>query len=281
LRYVSPVEVNCFTDPLCPWSWALEPALRKLLQEFAGSLRITYVMCGMVREWEDGLEGTASKLLPSTLEAQGRSRMPADARQWLEDPPRSSHPACIAVKAAAEQGQDGPYLRILREGFMCRRQRLDTAHALIAAARRIASLDIARFEIDLRSHAALESFGADLELAREAATRAGDKSSGERPELPSLEFHDPEGATHGVYGYADYEDLRASALAAGAQPDDGDSPTVEEALRRYGALATAEVAAVCELPGPRAPAELWRLALDCRLSVERVLGGELWKLASG
>jgi hypothetical protein len=30
-------------------------------------------------------------------------------------------------------------------------------------------------------------------------------------------------------------------------------------------MTTAEVAAVCDLPGPRAPAELWRLALEWRV----------------
>ena len=44
-------------------------------------------------------------------------------------------------------------------------------------------------------------------------------------------------------------------------------------------MATAEVAAVCELPAPRAPAELWRLPTDWRVRSERVLGGELWTLA--
>jgi predicted DsbA family dithiol-disulfide isomerase len=278
LRYVTQVNVNCFTDPVCPWSWALEPALRRLLEEFAGSLRITYVMCGMVREWEEGENGSAAKLLPSTLEAQSRSGMPADARQWLEEPPRSSHPACIAVKAAAEQGDPAPYLRRLRVGFMCRRQRLDTADALMAAARGIADLDQKRFEIDLRSHAALEAFGADLELARAAASRAGEDAAEDRPELPSLEFQDGQGAVHGVYGFASYEELRNAAIEAGAEPTDSEPPKVEEALRRHGTLATAEVAALCQLGGPCAPAELWRLALEWRVAVERVLGGELWTL---
>jgi hypothetical protein len=51
---------------------------------------------------------------------------------------------------------------------------------------------------------------------------------------------------------------------------------VEEALRRFGALATPEVAAVCDLPGPRAAAELWRLAVDWQVRAELTLGGELW-----
>ena len=54
---------------------------------------------------------------------------------------------------------------------------------------------------------------------------------------------------------------------------------MEEALRRFGSMATVEVAAVCELPGPRAAAELWRLAEAWRVKPERYLTGELWSLA--
>jgi hypothetical protein len=39
------------------------------------------------------------------------------------------------------------------------------------------------------------------------------------------------------------------------------------------------VAAVCDLPGPRAAAELWRLALEWRVRSRPVLWGELWTLA--
>jgi hypothetical protein len=54
---------------------------------------------------------------------------------------------------------------------------------------------------------------------------------------------------------------------------------VEDALRRFGTMATPEVAAVCDLPGPRAPAELWRLALEWRVRAERLGTGYLWSLA--
>lgn len=37
----------------------------------------------------------------------------------------------------------------------------------------------------------------------------------DRVQLPSLEFHGPDGSIHGVYGYASYEDLRAAASSAG------------------------------------------------------------------
>ena len=52
-----------------------------------------------------------------------------------------------------------------------------------------------------------------------------------------------------------------------------------DALRRFGTMATPEVAVVCDLPGPRAPAELWRLALEWRVRPERLGTGYLWSLA--
>jgi hypothetical protein len=51
------------------------------------------------------------------------------------------------------------------------------------------------------------------------------------------------------------------------------------ALARFGSMATVEVEAVCDLTGPRASAELWRLATEWRVKPVRVLTGELWEPA--
>ena len=52
----------------------------------------------------------------------------------------------MAVKAAAEQADDGGYryLRRLREGLMCERRKLDHAEALVEEAAR-PGLDVERF----------------------------------------------------------------------------------------------------------------------------------------
>jgi hypothetical protein len=94
-----------------------------------------------------------------------------------------------------------------------------------------------------------------------------------------LLFSGDDGAEHRCNAGDAYEVWRRAALACGAQPADGPRPSVEEALARFGSLATVEVAAVCDLPGPRAPAELWRLAVEWRVRPERFLTGELWTLA--
>jgi putative protein-disulfide isomerase len=245
--------------------------LRRLLVEFGPSLQIEYVMAGM----GDSLEDPSSFVLEA-LQAGERSGMPVDVRLWLQDPPSSSHPACMAVKAADEQGRGGPYLRRLREGFFCRGRKLDSADGLLGEARALPELDLERFRIALASHGVLELLGADLEQARRAAPEEHSESP-DRVTLPSLEFRGQDGQVHGVYGYSRYDALREAALAAGAVAESA-GPTIEEALIRFGPMATAEVAEVCRLPGPTAPAELWKMATDWRVRPERCGGGELWSL---
>jgi predicted DsbA family dithiol-disulfide isomerase len=273
LRHIAAVHTYYYTDPMCPWSWAIEPATRKLAVEFAGGLELTYVMCGMAREVGDPMH-----VIGEMLEAADESGMPVDARLWLAAPPRSSHPACLAVKAAAEQSDPARYLRRLREGLLCRRRKLDTADALVEEARAVPGLDVDRLRLGLASHGVLEAFAADIERCGTVSPQHYSSGS-DRVKLPSLEFMGADGVVHGVYGPSDYGKLRAAAVAAGAVAASNGPLSVEDALRRFGTMATAEVAMLCDLPGPRAPAELWRLALEWRVRPERLGTGYLWSLA--
>ncbi|MFL5821053.1 MAG: DsbA family protein [Solirubrobacteraceae bacterium] len=267
------VHAYFYTDPACPWSWSLQPALRRLDVEFDGAIELRPVMGGLAREFADPLAQVRQ-----WLEAGATSGMPVDPRLWIESPPTSSYPACLAVEAAGEQGPDlqAAYLRAAREGLACGRRRLDSADALVDLARAVAGLDVERFRIDLESNAIVELLGADFERADEAGRRGGDEG---RVRLPSLEFTGDDGEVHGVYGHQPYDAYRRAAQAAGAGPAAGPAPSVEDALRRFGTMATPEVASACDLPGPRAAAELWRLAADWRVRFEPGLTGELWSLA--
>jgi predicted DsbA family dithiol-disulfide isomerase len=274
---VGAVHVTYYTDPACPWSWAAEPGLRRLQCEFGASLSFTYVMGGLARDFRKPVE-----TMRHVLDAAAASGMPVDPRVWLDGPPRSSYPACQAVKAAAEQGLDGSYLRVVREGLMVDGRAMDTADALTEAARRVPGLDVERFAIDLQSNAIVEAFGADIEAARAAAPQTHTEHRRRVP-FPSFEFRAADGdrsaaPAAAVYDSGDVGDLRAAALAAGAEPAGG-PPGVVDAVRRFGRMATPEVAAACDLPGPRAGAELWRLAVEWRVRAERVLFGELWRAA--
>jgi predicted DsbA family dithiol-disulfide isomerase len=276
-----PVRVRYYTDPACPASWAAEPLLRGLMVEFGAEVQITYVMGGLAREYA----GDPSGIVVEWLDAAERSGMPVDPRVWHDGGIRSSFPACMAVTAAGEQGVDGAgrYLRALREGIMCGRRRLDRADALVEEARG-AGLDAQRFRIDLESHAIVEGFGADLEETRTVPDGARERglarsaSSGERLALPTIRFTGDAGESWCGGGHS-YEEWREAAIAAGGRASGEPRPDVLGALRHFGRMATVEVAAVCDLPGPRAAAELWRLATEWRVRRVPVLNGELWEVA--
>ena len=253
---VGGLAVTYVTDPWCPWSWAAEPAWRSLLWDFGADARITYVMTGM--------SGTVSDPCAAArewLEAGAASGQPADPRGLLDEPPSSTHPAALAVKAVAEQADPGPFLRRLREAIFLERRRVDRGDALLELAREaVDGLAVETLRIAFGSHGPVEALGADL-----------DRAAGLPP--PLVEIGDTR-----LDGRAPYADWRAAALAAGA-PEPPPRPAPDAALRRFGACTTPEVAALCDLPGPRAPAELWRLALEFRVRPQPVLGGELWSLA--
>jgi predicted DsbA family dithiol-disulfide isomerase len=262
LRAPVPVHLRYYTDPACPVSFGNEPALRKLMVEFGSDIRVTYVMGGLARSYG----GDVAPRVREWLDVSERTGMPIDPRLWLDGPIRSSYPACMAVKAAHEQSADGDYLRALREGLLCFRRKLDSGEPLVGVARE-AGLDAERFRVDLESNAIVEAFGEDLEATRAVADG--------RFTLPSASFD----AERWVFGAAPYEDWRKAALEAGATPAGEPPPDVAEALRRFGRMAIPEVGAVCDLPGPRAAAELWRLATEWRARAVPVLGGALFEAA--
>jgi predicted DsbA family dithiol-disulfide isomerase len=280
------VEVRYYTDPACPWSWASEPKLRRLIWEFGDGLEVRWVMAGLARQFDlewtraAGLVGAdpATAIALHWIDVSARGGMPCDPRLWLEAPPASSYPACMAVRAACEQGSAAGhrYLRRLREGFFCERRNLDHADALRAEAAP-AGLDARRFAIDLGSHAITEAFGADLSEVRELAGEAGE--GGSRLPLPSAVFVAAGGSRHHVIGPSPYEEYRAAALAAGAEAngEEGGEPTA--VVERLGRAATAEVEAISGKPGPVVRADLWAAARDWALRPLPVLSGELWESA--
>ena len=264
--------------------------------EFGEGLQWTWVMGGLARRYdqgyaepEAGIGGPAGPfpgLILHWLDVADQGRMPLDPRLWSEGPIASTYPACMAVKAAAEQGPLAAYayLRAVREGLMCFRRKLDTTEALVEEARR-ARLDVERFRRDLGSHAIVEAFGADLDEARTVPDEARAEgevkaiAGGERVSFPTAVFVAEDSSRHAVFGQKPYEEYRAAAEAAGARRGGEEPPGGLAALRRFGTMAAREVEAVCELPEPRAAAELWRLAAEWQVKPVRVLTGHLWEAA--
>jgi putative protein-disulfide isomerase len=261
------VHVMYYTDPTCPWSWAAEPALQRINAEFGEGVAITYVMGGLAREFKRPAETAVH-----VLDASAAGGMPVDARLWLEDPPRSSYPACLAVVAAREQDLAGPALRRLREGLMLERRRLDETEALVEALRAVPGLDAERLRADLGSSAIQELFEADLQRVRSASPEHHNAAG--RVPFPSFEVE----GVGGVYDEEATPDA-LSALVRRAGGKAAERPDVPEALRRFGRMALPEVAEATGLAVAQAASELWRLAVDHIARPERLGSGDVWSLA--
>ncbi len=262
--------------------------------EFGSELEFVWVMGGMARQYgsdyhdEEGAIGSGadcfSDLMAHWLDVSEQTGMPCDPRIWTQNPISSTYPACMAVKAAGEQGPELEYryLRRLREGLMVERRKLDSAEALIAEAGP-AGLDVERFRIDVYSEAITEQFAADLDEVRAIPQQARDqdqvkKADGiERVALPSAIFVGPDEERHGVWGWQPYAVYRDAALAAGATATEESPLEPLDAVQRFGRLATIEAEVLAERPRPLVEAELWRLATEWKLKPVPTLIGTLWE----
>jgi predicted DsbA family dithiol-disulfide isomerase len=289
------VEVRYFSDPACTWSWAAEPALRRIIFEFDGELRFDWAMGGLARRFGAAYRDSEAAigagpdcfadLMSHWLNVAGRTGMPCDPRLWTEAPLSGTFPACIAVEAAAEQGWEAAYryLRRLREGILCGRRKLDQRAALVAEAGP-AGLDPAAFEAAFNSEEAVEAFAAHREEAREVPSEARESGKTsvteghERLSFPSAIFIGEDGERHGVWGFQPVEAYREAALAAGArQTNDGPLPILD-AVARFGRLAVPEAVLLAGTEPLETRAELWRLAAAGALEPISALTGPLFQL---
>jgi putative protein-disulfide isomerase len=264
------VAVHYFTDPACPISWGTEPTIRRLFVEFGAELDWRLVMGGLARDYNGHEKGALVRWVEDAADIE----MPVDPLLWKDGPISSTYPACIAVKAAGEQGVEAAarYLRVLREGLLCFRRKLDSLEPFVEEARR-AGLDVERFRVDATSHAMVEAFAADLELTRQVPP--GSPRS-DRVPFPTLRIAD-----RWFFGRSPYADLRAAALEAGAAPVQPEPISVDAAFERFERLAAKEVEVLCGLFGPLAWAELWRLATEWVVRPLRVgAGGWLFERGS-
>jgi hypothetical protein len=226
-------------------------------------------MGGLGRDYKGHEKGA----LVRWVEDAAAIEMPIDPLLWKESPISSTYPACIAVKAAGEQGTDAQvrYLRVLREGLMCFRRKLDSLEPFVEEGRR-ARLEVERFRVDATSHAMVEAFGADLELTRQVPPES---PRDDRVPFPTLRIGDA-----WFFGARSYDELAAAAVAAGAGRSSGPI-SVDEAFARFERLSAKEVEVLCGLAGPLAWAELWRRATEWLVRPLKVgAGGWLFERVS-
>ncbi|MER2999205.1 DsbA family protein [Pontibacter populi] len=209
------VEIVYYTDPLCCWSWAMEPQWRRLRFEYRGKIKWRYCMGGLIANWNsfnDPMNSISRPLQmgPLWMEAKYISGMPIQDRVWYDNPPASSYPACIAVKAAELQSPIASenYLRRVREAVMLHGKNISERDVLLQVAGELAEelpdlLDVSAFERELGGEEARQAFKQDLMQVRlHAISRF--------PTLTIKRVGEEQGVM--VVGYRTYEALQQALL---------------------------------------------------------------------
>jgi putative protein-disulfide isomerase len=209
------MEIIFFTDPLCCWSWAMEPHWRKFQDEYGERLRVTYKMIGLLPSWAHFHDAAHSlrkpvHFGPEWVHARAISGMQLNDRIWITDPPASSFPACIAVKSAELQSRalGARYLQLVREAIMVNGRNIAKTSVLIAVAGDLAGeeprFDISRFRDTLLGQEGREQFQRDYNESQYLGIRR----------TPTLVFKSIGGRRKMASGYSTYEAMAEAAAAS-------------------------------------------------------------------
>lgn len=225
-------EITYYTDPLCPWSWAVEAQWRRLRFEFEGRIAWRYVMGGMIADWKsyhDPLNAVHNpgQMALQCFQARQLTGIPLTEHVWRDDPPASSYPACLAVKAAELQGvrTGESYLRRVREAVMLRGLNVARAEVLLQLAEELAAdpsevdpLDPSRFHDDILGSCVAGALQDDLQ---EVAYRRIER-------FPTLTLSADRASRIVLAGYRPYAVIRRamSRLFPDVQPREGDVDVV-------------------------------------------------------
>jgi len=166
-----------YTDPLCCWSWAMEPQWCRLQNEYGKHLSVSYRMIGLLPSWDrfnDSIHSLSrpSQMGPEWMQAARVAGQPVAHKIWITDPPASSFPACIAVKCADDQSRafGAGYLRAAREAVMVDGRNIAKTHVLLDIAQRLSSsppgFDLTRFKASLMGPHGRELFRHDFQEAQ-------------------------------------------------------------------------------------------------------------------
>jgi predicted DsbA family dithiol-disulfide isomerase len=279
------IEITEYTDPTCPFAWSAEPARRRIEWLYGDAVRISPRMVGL----SESAEQMADKGLTTAMLAAGSAKlahahhMPIDTAER----PRlaASMPACRAIVAVRRHAPE-------RERAMLRALRIlifagelpDETATLHHAAERI-GVDPSTLDAWIGDPATEVELGDDLRDSRTPTPEAvalahklapeDSAAAGYRYTCPSWELT-RDGRTLTAPGFqplAAYEVAIANLAPELTRRDTPDD--VAEVLRWAGEpLASAEVAAVCELELDEARQALGHVAVEEHIGAEGV-----WTLA--
>jgi 2-polyprenyl-6-methoxyphenol hydroxylase-like FAD-dependent oxidoreductase/predicted DsbA family dithiol-disulfide isomerase len=198
------VRIQYFTDPICSTCFIVQPALRRIEQEYGKHLNISYHMGGLLPSWET-IRGKIRSPEDAALhweEVALKYQIPINPTVWKDDPLSSSFPAAIAFKAAQRQDETKSvlFLRRLREMLFLDAKNISRPQHLAAAAEEI-GLDWLKMMTDFDGEA-LREFRLDLRMARSLGITS----------FPTLILTDAAGNATRIKGYFEFRELETVIL---------------------------------------------------------------------
>lgn len=255
------IEVDRFGDPGCPWDYSSEPNRLRMVWHYGHQLRMTPRMVVLSDNPDDyARKGFGvDELTPALAMIQGRFDMPIDLgrRERMLGTRAACLPVVAALSISTEAGE-----RLLRElRIAAMRGELIDEQDVLRAAAAAAGVDWDELERRSASEDVLAQLEADWLAARtptDAARRLDHKlagwsrgeESGRRYTCPSWVFRDPaSGRTTAAPGFQPFESLEVALAEVAPSLSRRDAPeSVDEVLTWHdGPIATAEVAALCQL----------------------------------
>ncbi|WP_421924195.1 DsbA family protein [Paenibacillus luteus] len=134
------VNLYYVTDPICSHCWALEPVLRRFVEQYGNYFNFHTVMGGLLEKWHDGPIDPANGISkPSDVAAHWRevgeySRMPIDGTLMIDNPVQSSYPPSRVFKVIQKKYTDekaAEYLRRSREALFAFNQNISDKTVMI------------------------------------------------------------------------------------------------------------------------------------------------------
>jgi putative protein-disulfide isomerase len=199
-----------YGDPLCCWSYAAFLELKKFLAANK-TVKSRICMGGMIPDWShyhDSINSISrpAQMGPMWMQAHYLLSIPLQNTIWMNDPPASSYPPCIAVKccqlqspAAAEEYLTALYDAVMVEGRNISRKKVLLEIAEELSGETFSRLDFFRFQKDLDADKGVPLFKKDLdEINRLGIQR-----------FPTFIFMDGESKLMAT-GYQSYEKLAAA-----------------------------------------------------------------------
>jgi len=116
------VELYYVTDPICSHCWALEPVLRKFVDQYGQYFNMQTLMGGLLENWDGFTDASNGISSPSDVAGHWRevgehSRMPIDGTVWYDNPIESSFIPSRVYKVIQEKSPElaNTFLRRARE----------------------------------------------------------------------------------------------------------------------------------------------------------------------